>query len=100
LQVAALQLQNMVANERLNASAQKNKELTAERQKTHVHNQQLIRCVVELTAISKSKEGTLKQLRHCIQNAEQLVDIPLPPIEQVRPLCMPFIASRMCTAWT
>jgi len=60
LQVAALQLQNLFTNERLSASAEKNRELTAESQKTHLHKQQLIKCVGELTAISKRKEGTLK----------------------------------------
>ncbi len=95
MQVAALQLQNMYTNERVSASAEKNRELTAESQKTRLHNQQLIKCVGELTALSKHKEGTFKQLRHCIQNAEKLMDTPLPPVEQVLPPCGPFLAGNM-----
>jgi hypothetical protein len=94
LQVAALQLQNLITIERLSASAEKNRELTAESQKTHLHNQQQIRCVGGATA--KQAQGrNLKQLRHCIQIAEKLMDIPLLPIGQVLPPCGPFLASRM-----
>lgn len=82
-EVAALQLQNLRTNERLSASAEKNKDLSAESQKIQLHNQLLMKCVGELTAITKRKERTIEQLRHCIQNAEKLTDIPLPPSEQV-----------------
>ena len=78
-----MQLQNLRTNERLSASAEKNKDLSAESQRIQLHNQMLMKCVGELTAITKRKEGTIEQLRHCIQNAEKLTDIPLPPTEQV-----------------
>jgi len=92
--VAALQLQNLRTNERLSASAEKNKELSAESQRMQLHNQLLMKCVGELTAITKRKEGTIEQLRHCIQNAEKLTDIPLPPTEQVLLPCMLFLISN------
>ncbi|DBB07234.1 hypothetical protein WJX77_004458 [Trebouxia sp. C0004] len=82
-EVAALQLQNLRTNERLSASVEKNKDLSVESQRMQLHNQLLMKCVGELTAITKRKEGTIEQLRHCIQNAEKLTDIPLPPTEQV-----------------
>ncbi|KAA6427394.1 MAG: hypothetical protein FRX49_02058 [Trebouxia sp. A1-2] len=82
-EVAALQLQNLRTNERLSASAEKNRDLSAESQRIQLHNQLLMKCMGELTAITKRKEGTIEQLRHCIQNAEKLTDIPLPPTEQV-----------------
>jgi len=91
--VASLQLQNLRTNERLSASAEKNKDLSAESQRIQLHNQMLMKCVGELTAITKRKEGTIEQLRHCIQNAEKLTDIPLPPTEQVLLLCTLFLIS-------
>ncbi len=92
--MASLQLQNLRTNERLSASAEKNKDLSAESQRIQLHNQMLMKCVGELTAITKRKEGTIEQLRHCIQNAEKLTDIPLPPTEQVLLLCTLFV---ICT---
>lgn len=74
---------NLRTNARLSAVAEKNKELSAESHKTQLRNQLLMKCVGELTAISKRKDGTIGQLRHCIQHAEKLTDIPLPPVEQV-----------------
>lgn len=89
-----MQLQNLRTNERLSASAEKNKELSAESQRMQLHNQLLMKCMGELTAITKRKEGTIEQLRHCIQNAEKLTDIPLPPTEQVLLPCMLFLISN------
>ena len=82
-QVSALQVLNLRTNARLSAAAEKNKELSTESHKTQLRNQLLMKCVGELTAISKRKDGTIGQLRHCIQHAEKLTDIPLPPVEQV-----------------
>lgn len=82
-EVAALQSQNLRTNERLSASAEKNKDLSAESQRLQLHNQLLMKCAGELTAIAKRQEGTIEQLRHSIQNAKKLTDIPLPPPEQV-----------------
>ncbi len=91
--MASLQLQNLRTNERLSASAEKNKDLSAESQRIQLQNQMLMKCVGELTAITKRKEGTIEQLRHCIQNAEKLTDIPLPPTEKVLLLCTLFLIS-------
>ena len=88
-----MQLQNLRTNERLCASAEKNKDLSAESQRIQLHNQLLMKCVGELTAITKRKEGTIEQLKHCIQNAEKLTDVPLPPSEQVLLLCTLFLIS-------
>lgn len=93
MQVAALQLQNLRSNERLSASAEKHNDLSAESQRIQLHNQLLMKCVGELTAITKRKEGTIEQLRHCIKNAEKLADIPLPPTEQVLLPCTLFLVS-------
>ena len=74
---------NLRTNARLSAVAGKNRELSAESHKTQLHNQLLMKYVGELTAISECKDGTIGQLRHCIQHADKLTDIPLPPVEQV-----------------
>ena len=88
-----MQLENLRTNERLSASAEKNKDLSAESQRVQLHNQLLMKCVGELTAITKRKEGTIEQLRRCIQNAEKVTDIPLPPTEQVLLPCTLFLIS-------
>lgn len=88
-----MQLQILRTNERLSASAEKHKDLSAESQRIQLQNQMLMKCVGELTAITKRKEGTIEQLRHCIQHAEKLTDIPLPPTEQVLLLCTLFLIS-------
>ena len=43
----------------------------------------LIKCVGELSVVCKHKQATLEQLRRCVQTADKLGDIPVPPIEQV-----------------
>lgn len=83
MQVASLQTQNVCINEQLKSLSDKNQELTAERQKLYEQNNMLIKCVAELSAVCKRKEATLGELRHCIQTADKLTDIPLPPVEQV-----------------
>ena len=82
-QVTALQMQNLRTNARLSAVTEIHKELSTESHKTQLQNQLLIKCVGELTAISKRKDATIRQLRHCNYLAEKLIDIPLPPVEQV-----------------
>ncbi len=86
-----MQLQNLSMNERLSASAKENKELSADSQTTQLHNQLLMKCIGELTVITKRKDETIEQPRHCIQHAEKLTDIPLPPIEQVVLSRRPFL---------
>ncbi len=83
LQAAALHSQDLRNTERLKAVAEKNHELSTESHKTQLHNQLLIKCIGELTAVCKRKESLLEQLRRCIQAADKVTDIPLPPVEQV-----------------
>ena len=82
-QVSSLQSQNLCSTERLRAVSEKNQELSDQSQKMHEHNDLLIKCIGELSVVCKRKEATLQQLRHCIQTADTLSDIPLPPVEQV-----------------
>ena len=46
-------------------------------------NHMLMKCVAELSTVCKHKKATLEELRHCIQTADKLTDVPLPPVEQV-----------------
>lgn len=84
MQVAALKNLSLCSNERLKAMSEKNQELTAEAQKMYEDNHMLNKCVGELSVVCKRKQATLEQLRHYIQSADELSDIPLPPVEQVR----------------
>ncbi|KAL3151346.1 hypothetical protein ABBQ38_013179 [Trebouxia sp. C0009 RCD-2024] len=81
-EVASLQTHNVCINEQLKSLSDKNQELTADRQKLYEQNNMLIKCVAELSAVCKRKEATLGELRHCIQTADKLTDIPLPPVDQ------------------
>jgi len=78
-----LHSQGLCNTERLRAVAEKNQELLKESHKTQLHNQLLVKCVGELTAVCKRKELFLEKLRHCVQTADKITDIPFPPVEQV-----------------
>ena len=98
LQVATLKAGSLRTGERLRAITEKNQELAIEAQNINQHNQMRIKCIGELTVACKRSEGIIEQLRHRLQTADSLSDIPVPDVEKVLQLLQPLRLAQ-CSKW-